>query len=84
MCHELCVGRMVRRFDADNLRFERAVVLVDVSEEVELGLGRTDKKNLSAALEAAGHLSKVPVLVVGMVPDAQIDLTGMAMDVRAG
>lgn len=84
MRDQLGVARMVSGLDADDLRREGTVVLVQVSEEVELGLGRTDEKDLTVFLQCTGDLAKVFVLVVGMVPDAQIDLLGVAMDVRAG
>ena len=34
--------------------------------------------------EGARHLAKVPVLVVGVIPDPQVDLIGVTVDVRAG
>jgi len=82
--HQLAVGRMIRGLDASDLGFQRPIVLVEVPEEVQLGLGRSHQKDLTVTLEGAGHLPKVPVLVVGVVPDAQIDLVGVAMDVRPG
>jgi hypothetical protein len=84
MCDELSVGRMVRRLDADDLRSELTVVLVDVFEKVQLRLSRADKKKLTVASKGAHDLSKVAVLVIGVVPDADVDLIGVAMDVRAG
>ena len=82
MGDELSVGGMVRRLDADDLRTELTVMLVDVFEEVQLRLSRTDKKNLTVPLQGARDLAKVPVLVVGVVPDADVDLIGVTMDVR--
>lgn len=84
MCDELSVGRMVRRLDANDFRFELTVVLVDVFEEVQLRLGRSHEENLTVTLEGARDLAEVPVLVIGVVPDADVDLIGVAMDVRAG
>ena len=84
MCDQLRVGRMVRRLDADDLRFELTVVLVDVFEKVQLRLGGSHEKNLTVTLEGASDLSKVPVLVIGVVPDPDVHLIGVAMDVRAG
>ena len=43
----------------------------------ELGVGRV-------ILEGMGDLAKVLVLVVGVVPDPEVDLIGVAMDVTAG
>jgi hypothetical protein len=84
MRHELGVGRMVSRFYADDLRFERTVVLVDVPEEMKLRLSRANEKNLAVTFEGARDLAKVAVLVIGVIPDAQVDLVGVAMDMRAG
>lgn len=84
MRDELAVRRMVRRFDADYLRFERAVVFVEVSEEVELRLRWPDEKDVAVTLEGARDLAKVPMLVVGVIPDAQVDLIGVTMDVASG
>jgi hypothetical protein len=84
MSHELGVRRMIGGLDARNLGFQRPVVLVEVAEEVQLRLGRSHEKDLTVTVEGAGDLAKVLLLVVGVVPDTQIDLVGVAMDVRAG
>jgi hypothetical protein len=75
---------MVRRLDADHARFERAVVLVEVAEEVKLRLGRPHEEDLTVAMEDPRDLPKVLVLVVGVVSDAQVDLVRVAVGVRAG
>jgi hypothetical protein len=84
VCHQLGVGRVIRRLDADDLRFEGALVpvQVQVSTEVELRVTRTGEKNLTAPLQGMGDLTKVLVIVVGVVPDAHVDLIGVAMDVQ--
>jgi hypothetical protein len=84
MRHELSVGRMVGRFDADDLRGERLIVLLDEAEKAELRLGGTDEKNLAVSRERARDLAEVPVLIVGMAPDTQVDLIGVTVNVRAG
>jgi len=84
MSGELAVGRMIGGFDPSDLGFEWPIVLVEVTEEVQLRLGRSHEKDLTVTLEGAGDLPKVLVLVVGMVPDAQINLVYVTMDVRAG
>ena len=84
MRHELGVGRVIRRFDAHDPRLEGAVVLVQVSKETELRLGGAHEKNLTVPLQGARDLAKVPVLVVGVIPDAKVDLIGVTVNVRAG
>ena len=84
MRHQLRVGRMVGRFDPDDLRREGVIVLLEMAEEVELGLGGTNQEQLPMTGESSRDLPKVSVLVVGVVPDAQIDFVGVTVDVRAG
>ncbi len=86
MRHQLGVGRVIRRFDADDLDGTVVPLQVHVSEEVELRVTGTDEKDLdrTASLEGPDDLSKVPVLIVGVIPDAQVDLIGVTMDVTAG
>ena len=59
-------------------------MLVEVSEEVKLRLSGADKKHLAVPIEGPGDLAKVPVLITGVVPDAEIDLVCVTMDVMAG
>jgi hypothetical protein len=79
MRDQLSIGRMVGRFDADDLRRQGVVVLLDEAEKVKLRLGRANEKNLAVTFEGAGDLAKVPVLVVGVIPDAQVELVGVTM-----
>jgi len=81
---QLRVGRMVGRLDADDLRREGVIVLLEMAEEVELGLGGTNQEQLPMTGERSRDLPKVAVLVVGVVPDAQIDFVGVTVEVRAG
>ena len=84
MSDELGVGRMIRGLDADDVRFQWPVVLVEVTEEVQLRLGRSHQKDLTVTVENAGDVPKIPVLVVGVVSDPQVDRIIVAMAVRAG
>ena len=82
MSQQLGVGRMIRRFDANDVRFQWTVVLVEVAEEVQLRLGRSHQQDLTVTVENVGDVPEIPVLVVGVVPDPQVDLVIVAMAVR--
>jgi hypothetical protein len=83
MGDELGVRRMVHRFDAHDPRLEIVLVPLDVPEEVQLRRRRTDDEDLAAIVEGSGDLVKEPMLVVGMVPDADILLVRVTVDVGA-
>ncbi len=55
---ELVVGRVIQRLDANNLRRECVVVLVDVADEVELSRRGPDDENLLRILQCRGDLMK--------------------------
>jgi len=81
--NQLGVGWMVHRLDTDDPRLERVLVLLHVPVEVQLRLRRTDDEDLAFARERAGDRLKIPVLVVGMIPDADVLFVRVTMDVPA-
>jgi hypothetical protein len=83
MCDQLGVARVIDGFDSDDPRLQRALVLLHVLEEVQLGLRRTDDENLVLALERVRHLVKEAMLVVRVIPHPQVLFLGMPMNVRA-
>ena len=64
VCDELTVGRVVYRFDADDLRLERALVLVHVLDELEFRRAGSDDENFFDVGQGLGDLV-VEVLRVG-------------------
>jgi hypothetical protein len=63
---ELTVGGMVHRFDSDDLRYERVIVLVNVLDEFELRGRRSDHENLVRSLQRKRNVA-IEVLAVGGV-----------------
>jgi len=80
---ELCVGRMVSGFDADDPWLQALFVFLHVPEKVKLRLRRSHDEDLSAFVQCPRDPAKEPMLVVGMVPDSGLLVLRMAMDVVA-
>jgi len=79
----LRVRRMVERFEPDDAVREGAIVLLREAEEMQLRFRGADDQDLTVRIERLRHLAKEAMLVVGMVPDPQVLLIGVAMNVPA-
>ena len=55
---------------------------LQVSQEVQLRHRRAHQQHLTVILEGPGDLTEESRLVVGMIPDPQILLVGVTMNVR--
>src|SRR5580692_9881650 len=79
--HQLSIGRVVDRLDARDLRLERRIVLLQVSEEVKLRHRRPEQQNLVCTHQLGRHLVEEPVLVVRMVVGPGLLVLRAAMEV---
>jgi hypothetical protein len=80
---QLGVSRMVHGLETDDPLGEGVIVLLCEPEEVQLRLRRADDEDLTVILERLRHLPKETMLVVGMIPDPQVLLVGVPMNVPA-
>jgi hypothetical protein len=80
---ELGVCRMIGRLDADDPRIEGPIMLLRVSQKVELRLRRAHQQDRTAALQRPRDVTEESWLVVGMVPDAKVLLVGVTVNVRS-
>jgi hypothetical protein len=58
------------------------IVLLQEPQEVQLRLRRAHEEDVTAALEGPRHLVKEARLVIGMIPDSQVSLVGVTVNVR--
>lgn len=62
--NDLSVGRVIHRFDTKNALLDCVVILVNVSDEIELGCGRTHDQDGFGTIHRSSYLVKVSLGII--------------------